>query len=331
MRLRYIVLAGLTVTLIILAYFISLQGDLREVRETSVSPSEGVEVTREMPRISIGLLPIVDAIPFVIADAMGLYEKYGLNVSIQVFGSAKDRDAAFTAGLINVAINDPITTLMLADKGVDVRIVALLLGEHPRDGVFYLLAPPNSTIRLEDVKQIAVSRNTIIEFSAWLILERLGIDPRRVEFLDVPSIALRFQMLIEGKVEAAVLPDPWGSLAIAKGARLLASDSMFDEPITMSIIIANSKIASNEELVQRLVMVLNEALKLYKENPEAYRRIVEEKIYIPEELRGKWLPEWNGWIKAYPRGNFELVYKWLRDRGLVVGTLDYDRVVVLRD
>ncbi|MEM3952446.1 MAG: ABC transporter substrate-binding protein, partial [Nitrososphaerota archaeon] len=94
----------------------------------------------EVINIRIGLLPIEDSVPFIVAKYEDLYAKYGVNASIVMYGSAMGRDSAFTAGLIDVAINDPITTLILADKGVDLKIISLLLGEYPEDGLFYLLA-----------------------------------------------------------------------------------------------------------------------------------------------------------------------------------------------
>lgn len=298
------------------------------IRSEGPLVEEGAPSVPQPIVLRIGLLPIVDSIPFIVADVEGLYSKYGFNATLRFFGSARDRDAALTSGLIDVAVNDPITSLMLADRGVDIKIVSLLLGEHPSDGLFYLLAPPGSEVDVRSLKQIAVSKNTIIEFATWVMLERLGIDPRGVELIDIPSIPLRFQMLMEGRVEAAVLPDPWGSLALAKGARLLARDDMFEEPITMSVIIARSSTAGDREVVLRLVSMLNEALELYKANPEKYRGVIEERVFVPEELRGKWLPEWRGRISVYPKSNFELVSSWLLLRGLIAGKPDYNALVV---
>jgi len=331
MRLRLAIVGGLVlVALLAVSLYTLLSAPEAPNREASGTEAPGREASNAQvyPRLSIGLLPIIDSIPFIVADVEGLYAKYGLNVTLHIYGSARDRDSAFIAGMINVAVNDPITTLILADKGVDVRIIATLLGELPGDGVFYLLAPPDSTITVTELKRVAISRNTIIEFAAWTMLELLGVNPSDVEFIDVPSIPVRYQMLMEGRVEAAVLPDPWGSLALARGARLLASDDMFGRPITISVIVAKSDVASNRELVSRLVAVLNEALSLYKSNPEKYRRVIEERVFIPEELRGVWLPKWEGRITVYPRDNFVLVVKWLNLRGLISRVPSYDEVVV---
>lgn len=69
--------------------------------------------------------------------------------------------------------------------------------------------------RATAVRAVAISRNTIIDYVASKIVKG------DVELVDVPSIANRFQLLMKGKIDAAVLPEPWGSLALAKNATLL--------------------------------------------------------------------------------------------------------------
>ncbi|MEM1584552.1 MAG: ABC transporter substrate-binding protein [Nitrososphaerota archaeon] len=280
----------------------------------------------EVINIRIGLLPIEDSVPFIVAKYEDLYAKYGVNASIVMYGSAMGRDSAFTAGLIDVALNDPITTLILADKGVNLKIISLLLGEYPEDGLFYLLASPDSDIEVP--KSIAISQNTIIEFAAWHIIKGLNVNPGSINWIDVPPIPVRFQMLIEGKVEGTVLPDPWGTLAIAKGAKLIADDKILKTPITMTVIIARSDVASHS-VALKLRSILNEALRLYKANPEKYREVIEKEIFIPEELKGKWLPKWRGNIVDYPKNNFELVNSWLLEKNLISKPLSYEAITLV--
>ncbi len=281
--------------------------------------------------LRIGVLPVVSALPFIIADVEGLYLKHGLNVSLNVYGAARDRDAAFIAGQIDVMQVDPVATLMLADKGVDVKIVALHHGEYSEDIVFYLLAPPGSQADVNTIGSVAVSLNTVIEFAAWKIFEVKGRDPRSLNYIDIPGIPLRYQMLMEGKVEAAVLPDPWGTLAIVEGARLLGSTAELARTPAVSVVVMRGSLAS-PDVVKRLRGALNEALEMYRADPEKYRGIVEGKLFVPEKLMGKWLPTWKGRVVDYPKSLFEEVQKWLLERKLISKPLRYeDIVVVLRE
>lgn len=270
-------------------------------------------------------MPVIDAIPFLVAEKEGIFAKHGINATLTIYSTAIDRDSAIQAGLVDVALSDPISSLMLIDKGMEVKIASLLLGEYPEDGVFYLVASPGSQGM---PKRIAISKNTIIEFVAIQMLRHMGIDPASVEFVNVPPIPSRFQLLMEDKVEAAVLPDPWGTLALEKGARLILADSQMPRSITMSVIIAKSSLSP--EIVMRLERALNEALEAYKAKPEKYAELIESKVFIPAELKGKWKPIWKGAIKEYPRDNFEMVSSWLRESKLLSRELKYEEVVVRR-
>lgn len=65
----------------------------------------------------MGLLPTLDALPFVVADAEGLFQKEGLNVKLIYFGLARDRDAAIVAGEVDAAVHDPVGALLLISRG----------------------------------------------------------------------------------------------------------------------------------------------------------------------------------------------------------------------
>ncbi|MEM1775346.1 MAG: hypothetical protein QW079_00225, partial [Nitrososphaerota archaeon] len=79
----------------------------------------------------------------------------------------------------------------------------------------------------------------------------------------------------------------------------------------------------------KLRSVLNEALGLYKANPEKYREVIEKEIFIPEELKGKWLPKWRGNIVDYPKNNFELVNSWLLEKNLISKPLSYEAITLV--
>ncbi|MEM4672952.1 MAG: hypothetical protein QW366_04170, partial [Sulfolobales archaeon] len=185
---------------------------------------------------------------------------------------------------------------------------------------FYLLLSPNSTEPLEYINSIAISRNTIIEYVAWKMLRGLGMDPSRINFIDTPSITTRYELLIEGKIPAAVLPDPWGSLAVKNGAKIVAKYR------DLVVLVARESILKDpvgrEELV-KLARVLNEAIELYNSNPEKYRKIIEEKLFIPDQLKGLFTIEWKSKIRSVPQDLIDEVSRWLYERGLINNVYNY--------
>ena len=301
----------------------------RPAETTATSPAGQLGVKK----VSIGIIPTIDSIPFIIAEKEGIFRRYGLYAEIAMFSSARERDAAMEAGRIEVAISDPVTSIILISKGSGAKIVSLILGQVPSDGVFYILAPPNTSYGLEGVRSIAISRNTIIEFITDKMLELLKINTS-IEYIDVPSIPVRYQFLMEGRVQAATLPDPWGTMALLNGARLLARDDQFGVSISMSTLLASKGFLSREdskEILRSLVKALNEALSLYKRDPQRYSDLIYQRLQIPQALAGKYLPSWGGEISPYPRSNFEMVAQWLYRKGLIQSIPSYDGSVVFRE
>ncbi|MEM0457994.1 MAG: ABC transporter substrate-binding protein [Sulfolobales archaeon] len=278
--------------------------------------------TRQGMKLRIGLIPVVDSFMFLVADEEGLFKREGLDIEIYMFGSARDRDSALVSGSIDVAINDPVGALMLISRNISIKIIGFLCCDSDNESNvgFYLLLSPNSTEPLEYVNSIAISRNTIIEYVAWKMLRGLGMDPSRINFIDTPSITTRYELLIEGKIPAAVLPDPWGSLAVKNGAKIVAKYR------DLVVLVARENILKDpvgrEELV-KLARVLNEAIELYNSNPEKYRKIIEEKLFIPDQLKGLFTIEWKSKIRSVPQDLIDEVSRWLYERGLINNVYNY--------
>jgi len=268
------------------------------------------------PKLRIGLLPVVDALPFIVAEKEGLFEKEGLSVELVYFGSARDRDSAIMGGQVEAALHDPVGALMLIGNGVPIKIVGFLCcaGEGDSNvGFYYVKAPGASQIRT-----VAISRNTIIEYVASKMVKG------DVELVDVPSIANRFQLLVEGKVDAAVLPDPWGTLALGRNATLIAKHR------DLVVVVASEsllKTPEGREAVRRLITALNKAVDLYNANPEKYRDLLADKLRIPAELRQTYQIVWKVKVTEMPRDVFSDAASWLLQKGLVKQQLKYEDCV----
>jgi len=277
-------------------------------------------------KIRVGLIPVIDVFPFIVAEQEKLFEKEKLDIELIWFGSARDRDNAIITGRIDVAIHDPIGSLMLISNGVPIKIIAFMCCEKSYENNigFYLIGRPGIDTKNLNISSVAVSKNTIIEYVAWRMLENLGIDPHKVNFVDIPSILNRYQLLIEGKIEYAVLPDPWGSLALTKNASLVS----FHQDLVVLVAredLLNNNMSRNQIL--KLLNVLNEAIDLYIKNPDKYREIIAAKLMIPAELRSSFMLKWNTHIKRLPESIFNDSLNWLREKNLVSQEITYQKAV----
>ncbi len=265
---------------------------------------------------SLGLLPIVDALPFIVAEKEGLFQKEGIAVEIIYFGSARDRDAAIASGQIDVAVHDPVGSLMLIGNGVPIKIVGFVccLSENDSNIGFYYVKSPLAM----QVKIVTISKNTIIEYVASKIVKD------SVQFIDVPSIANRYQLLIEGKVDAAIMPDPWGTLALINNATLIAKYK------DLVVLIASDSLLNSpggRQAVEKIITALNKAVDMYNADPAKYRDLLADKLNLPSQLRQRYQVVWKAHITKLPREIFNDALNWLLGKGLVKKELKYDDCV----
>ena len=122
--------------------------------------------------ITIGVMPDVESIPFLIADKNGYFTKQGVQVKIEHFNCAKDRDSALQSGQLDGVITDMLAVVFANEGGINLKICA------KNDGNIELMAGKtsgiNSTADLKG-KSIGLSTNTIMEYTTDRMLEAAEI------------------------------------------------------------------------------------------------------------------------------------------------------------
>lgn len=71
-----------------------------------VSVGWSAPLRAESTAVKMGVLPIVESLPFLIAQEKGLFQKMGVKVEIISFASALERDSAIQSGMIHGAIDE---------------------------------------------------------------------------------------------------------------------------------------------------------------------------------------------------------------------------------
>lgn len=284
-------------------------------------------------KLRIGILPIEDSLPIVVAKNEGIFEKYGLDVEVIKFQSAFERDTALIVKEIDAAITDPIAVILLS-KNYKIKIVSLCLGKNPDEGVFAILASPNSSITsIEDLngKTIAISSNTIIEYVTDKLLNHYNIKAEKV---DVKQIPLRLQMLLDDKVDAATLPEPLASFAVYKGAKLIVSDAMLNRSVSQTVIVFRDGYIvenENERVVESFLNAYNEAVDKINSDPSKYRDLFIEIAKVPKPIAQQYkMPKYPK-AEMYPEGYYNEVLEWVESKGLIQKSVRYEDVIYKPD
>lgn len=234
--------------------------------------------------LNFGAIGSVEMIPIIIADVNGYFAKQGLEVNIQSFKSSKDRDAALQSGNLDGIICDEVAVTLYQNADFDVKITGAT------DGNFTLIASPNSGIKtLNDIKgkSVAISEKTCIEYTLDKVLEKNALAPQDVQKTVVPAIPTRLEMLRANKVDAALLPEPFSTLAIKDGGIVLGSAN--EAGIYTSVTaFTQESIDTKASEIKAFFKAYNEAVDYINNTSiSEYEDVIIKTVGYPEDMKGK--------------------------------------------
>jgi NitT/TauT family transport system substrate-binding protein len=272
--------------------------------------------------LKMGLLPILDVLPFYVADQQGYFTDAGLKVELVPVSSALERDQLLLAGEIDGMLNDLVSTgIFNADK-TRIQIVAMARRAYVDSPQFRILAAPGSGITTpEDVKgvEIGISENSVIHYIAQRIMESAGLSDSDLKWRAEPNIAVRYQLLMEGQMKVACLPDPLAQAAIVGGATLIADDSaLVDSEFSQSVLSFRTEVIDKQpEAVKAFLMAWMRAADDVNDNPDAFRDLWLEKTNVPDSVKDTYvLPPFPTYTITQEPAWTDTV-NWLVEQGIV--------------
>jgi NitT/TauT family transport system substrate-binding protein len=281
--------------------------------------------------LKMGLLPILDILPFYVAEQKGYFEAEGINVEFVPVKSAQERDALMQAGEIDGMLNDLISTGLFNRDDVQIQIVATARRAYPESPQFRVLAAPDgdvtSTSDLAGVP-IGISQNTIIEYITDRLLEAEGLSPDQIEILEVSAIPVRFEQLMEGQIQAATLPDPLAQGAVAGGATLVVDDSQYTQYSQSVLSFSTEAIGTKPNSIKKFLKAWNQAVADLNSNPDQFSDLLIEQGRVPESIQGSYQ------MPPFPEGDvpsqaeWQDVVDWLIEKGLIDQSIGYEDSVL---
>ncbi len=286
--------------------------------------SSSAKTTSDSPVLKIGLMPDIDSIPFIIAEEKGYFAEEGINVELQYFKSAMDRDSALQSGNLDGAVSDMLAAGFAKEGGFDVKMTSSTNGNY-----CLIAGTANQATSLTQMKgqNISVSKNTIIEFVLDQMLAENQMTEADINKTVIPQIPTRLEMLQNGKLDGAVLPEPMGSIAVKNGSHLLnSSEQMQINPGIM--IFTNDSLQNKTEAVKALYRAYDKAIDYLNNTPqEEYIDMVIEKSGLPPATKEALAQPHYAKATLPNKTDWEKSIKWLNDKGLVKQTYSYEDMV----
>ena len=291
-------------------------------KEQAKQESSGAK--ESTPALSVGLMPDTDSVPFIVAREKGFFAEEGVEVTLKPFKSAMDRDAALQSGQIDGAISDLLAAAFAKAGGFDVRVTSAT------DGAYQMIAGKGNEaadVRALAGADIAVSRNTIIEYVTDCILRKNGMASDSLQKVSIPQIPARLEMLQNGKLPAATLPEPMASIAVANGCKFLTGSGELG--INPGVMLFSAKAAADKkESLKAMYRAYNKAVEYLKKTPrEEYIEMVVAKSGFPAAAKDALkLPDYRA--AALPKeSDVTEVMQWLKEKDLIKQEYTYQNLV----
>ena len=280
---------------------------------------------KELQEINIGLMPDIDSVPVIMAQEKGYFAEEGLKVNIQQFKSAMDRDAALQSGNLDGAISDMLAVAFAKSGGFDVKVTAFT------NGSYKLIAGKDAEVNsVHDLigKDVAISKNTIIEYVTDQITATNNMPENSLNKVVIPQIPTRLEMLQNGKLAAATLPEPMGSIAIYNGCKYITgSDELGINPGVMMF--TSKAVESKKAELQAFYRAYNKAVAYLNDTDKAqYMDIVIEKSGFPAAAKDALvLPKYRP--AGLPKQqDVTDCLTWMNQKNLIKQNYTYDDIVV---
>lgn len=279
--------------------------------------------------LKMGLLPILDVLPFYVAAQEGYFEAEGVNIELIPVSSALERDQLLLAGEIDGMLNDLVSTGIFNADETRIVVVAQARRAYEDSPQLRILAAPDSGITSpEDLVgvEIGISENSMIHYITQRILEQAGLSADDLEYRAEPNIPVRYQLLMEGQFQAVTLPDPLAQAAIEGGAILVADDTtLVDQQFSQSVLSFRKEIVDDHpEAVQGFLRAWMHAAKDINADPDAYRDLWIENTNVPESVRDTYV------LPPFPtytitgEDAWEDTVNWLVDMDIVDNAAAYE-------
>ncbi|HUW71270.1 MAG TPA: ABC transporter substrate-binding protein [bacterium] len=268
--------------------------------------------------LRFGIMPDADSLPIMVAQAEGFFGKEGVAVELVPFTNAQERDAAIQAGRVDGAISDILAAAFLVAGGFDMRITSA------SDGRYGIVSAPGSGIENAGQlagKRIGMSTNTIIQYVVDAITAAAGRPQASYQTVAVPKMPVRLEMLLAGQIDAAGLPEPMLTAAVARGAHLVGTTDQFQIDAAV-LLFSKSVLDARLDDIRRFYKAYVDATDKIESDPNAWRSFLVEKASFPAEIKDayRFVHYRNPTLPS--NDQISRVLAWLKVRGLLSRDLD---------
>ncbi|MDJ0274944.1 MAG: hypothetical protein QXO17_06325 [Nitrososphaerota archaeon] len=267
-------------------------------------------------------------LPELIADREGFFREQGLLIEWNRLPKYPDKTSAYVRAMAD-GITDfyhcgewvAVARLLISEDGK--AVAKSPPGDETLNSSFTLFARKGSDIRtLTDLKYkaVAVEEGTGSKYNLLEALEPF-VTERELKLVNISEPHKRFQALIKGTVDAAVLLGPWNRIAKLYGMIELVKLRR----TRPTVLIVSNRLSDG--VVRSLIYAINKAIKIINKEALKYNKVCEEYLLqlaseigidLPDLSDVNLIDKWNLW-EPYTYEELYSAASWMLNRKLIDG------------
>jgi NitT/TauT family transport system substrate-binding protein len=278
--------------------------------------------------LKVGALPLLDSLPLSLAQHKPIFTENHLVVETVYFESPSDSRDALIEGKVDAVITDLIGALLLNDRQERVKVVRVALRASSSRPMFAIMTTPHhpiTTVHGLENARIAISREATDKYVADKLLSTAGVN--RWTETEVNSAQTGLEMLQRGEVTAALLSEPFISIAQRFGARVVLDDRRL--LLGQTVVVFNQyAVDAKPAIIRRFLRAYEQSVRELNVRPHQYHSLVMELVRAPSEVIASLsIPLFPFPGEIPTESDVESVNTWLLAKKIVLQPVPYRRTV----
>ncbi len=280
----------------------------------SCGQTEKVKMDTDSTALKLGVLPTMECLPFYYADSIGIFDSLGIDVKLVTFEAAMDADTAFVNGCIDGIVTDLVKECIWRGNG-DTAHVAMVGNLR----LWLVTAPKARLLKAESIKEkiIGITRHSSVDYFADKILESVKLQSTELNKPQINNLRLRGLMVDQDQYDGAILPEPYASEAVARGAKRLTGTEDLKLTNLLCVLFNDSVSQVRKDEIQKIRQAYDMAVLAL--NTDTLSNVLD---FIPEQQRILLPDTLFKYVPMKPSITYDDtmmtdVKKWVKGRGLV--------------
>lgn len=241
--------------------------------------------------LRLGVLPTMECLPFYYADSVGLFDSLGLSVRLVTFDAAMDADTALMNGSVDGMVSDWVKACLWNEKGdrfcqVKDTLQIVMSGELN----LWLITSKNARLlKAESLKEkiIGITRHSAADYLTDKMLTSVKLQSIDLNKPQINNLRLRTLMVDQNQLDGAIMPEPYASEAVARGAKRLNNLRALNAGNLMCVVFPYATYQARKSEIDKIRQVYDRAVVAL--NKDTLSRVLEffppqHRMYLPDTL-----------------------------------------------